>query len=179
MIPHRRGDDGYFHAAAHAAGGAGDWQRDARARRRAAELLILADTSGSMDVRASGSNQTRSSRRCSPRSAEGHVQPGRCDVKCDWASSRACRRPKNNVAEAQAFLASAHSLGWTDLDKAFAAALKRMRSRHARHLRRRRHRHTGDADPVAFANDCKRLVNGGKAHVPRRRRRQQLTSRRC
>src|SRR5262249_41452718 len=68
-----------------------------------------------------------------------------------------------NVAAARDYLAKRTSLGWTDLDRAFAAALKRAGPKtHVVYVGDGIVT-TGDADPVAFAKRLRRLYEGSSA----------------
>src|SRR5204863_6839345 len=67
------------------------------------------------------------------------------------------------VAAARDFLAKRTSLGWTNLDAAFASALKQCGPKtHVVYLGDGIVT-TGDADPVAFANRLRRLYQGQTA----------------
>ena len=81
MIPHRRGDDGYFMLQLTPPGAAGNWDRPLVPNGEPLHLLILADTSASIDA---GQRATQTpfigvaARRAD---AEGHVQP--CNLRRD------------------------------------------------------------------------------------------------
>ena len=50
LIPHRRGDDGYFMLQLTPPGATGDWDRPLLPNGEPVNLLILADTSASIDT---------------------------------------------------------------------------------------------------------------------------------
>ena len=63
------------------------------------------------------------------------------DVETVWASPEAVPATAENIAKAREFLDDRSSLGWTNLDRAFEAVLKKAAGRSANHLHRRRDRH--------------------------------------
>ena len=90
-----------------------------------------------------------------------------CDVGCDWVFGTPQSADANNVASVRQFLAKRTSLGWTDLDKAFASAFARSDARtHILYLGDGIPT-TGDADPAAFVNRLRRLYQGksGTCHA--------------
>jgi hypothetical protein len=82
-----------------------------------------------------------------------------CDVNCDWAFEKpvsATRRTSRRTAIPR----ERSSLGWTDLDKAFASALKATDAgTHVVYLGDGT-QPTGTADPVAFADRLRKLTKG-------------------
>lgn len=125
MIPHRRGDDGYFMFLLQPPAEGGLWQRDVLPNGDPLKLLVLADTSASMD---------RGSRRMQDEvlaALLGSLGPrdsfnlAACDVDCVWAFEKAASAEMKNVESARTFLAPRRSLGWTDLDQAFSSAVQK------------------------------------------------------
>jgi tetratricopeptide (TPR) repeat protein len=86
-----------------------------------------------------------------------------CDANCDFAFPEWMPGDSGHIATARDFLVNRTALGWTNLDGAFAAALKRAGPK----------THiiyvgdgivtTGDADPVAFTKRLRRLYAGSGA----------------
>ena len=56
-------------------------------------------------------------------SPDDRVKLAGCDVTCDWALDGLQPATEENVSTVRDFLDERVSLGWTDLDEAFAAAL--------------------------------------------------------
>jgi len=166
LIPHRRGEDGYFMLllTPPAAGTAGlspapegEWQREVLPDSKPLELLILADTSGSIDA---GGREVQSAFIASLLGAltrEDKINLACCDVGCDWAFKSPVPADEKNVQAARDLLAGRVSLGWTDLDKAFASALKQCGPNTRVIYVGDGIVTTGDADPVAFAKRLKLL----------------------
>ena len=157
MIPHRRGEDGYFLMQLMPPAGEGRWQRDVLPNGDPLDLLLITDTSGSMDrsqrakqtefvatLLASLSPQDRFNLICS-------------DVQSHAVFKEPVAATEDNVAVVRQFLDGRVSLGWTDLDAAFSQAMQRVRPQtHVVYV--------GDgivntttADPIAFANRLKRM----------------------
>jgi len=148
--PAPRGDDGYFMLQLHAAGTDGDWDRPLLPNGDPFDLLILADTSASIDA---GQRQTQATftapccQRCTPKDT---FNLATCDVTCDWAFAKALAADARTSRPPRCSRQSL-SLGWTNLDGA-SPPRSAMRAEDARNLRRRRHRHHRGCRPVASAN---------------------------
>ena len=125
VVPHRRGDDGYFLVQLTPPAAEGNWQRELVADGKPLELVLLCDTSASMDAR-SGSSRRNSWPRCCHRSARRTASGWRrADVSTVWASKEPLAPTAENIAKARDFLDHRLSLGWTNLDQAFEAVLKK------------------------------------------------------
>jgi predicted Zn-dependent protease len=124
MIPHRRGDDGYFMLQLTPPGTSGDWQRPLLPEGPPVRLLILADTSASIDAgqRIMQSNFIGSV--LAALTPKDTFNLATCDVTCDWAFAQPVPAVTKNINRARDFLAGRTSLGWTNLDVAFASAMK-------------------------------------------------------
>jgi len=72
LIPHRRGDDGYFMLQVTPPAPAGDWDRYVLADGQPVQLLILADTSASMDASQRAAQAAFPRRAARLAHAEGH-----------------------------------------------------------------------------------------------------------
>jgi tetratricopeptide (TPR) repeat protein len=169
MIPHRRGDDGYFMlqltpptppSPPLVRGGEGGWDRPILANGDPVNLLILADTSASIDAGQRATQATFIGSLLSALTSKDTFNLATSDVTTDWAFAKASIADTKNVSAARDFLANRTSLGWTDLDGAFASALKQAGPKtHVIYV--------GDgivtnddADPVAFTKRLRRLVQG-------------------
>jgi tetratricopeptide (TPR) repeat protein len=164
MIPHRRGDDGYFMLQLTPPGSPGDWDRPLLADGEPVQLLIVADTSASIDPSQRATQATFLGALLGALTPKDTFNVAASDVTCDWAFGQPTTAGATNIAAARDFLAKRTSLGWTNLDVAFASALKQAGPR----------THivyvgdgivtTGDADPVAFAKRLRRLCDGIENH---------------
>jgi tetratricopeptide (TPR) repeat protein len=160
MIPHRRGDDGYFMLQLTPPGPAGDWERPVLPDGEPLRLLILADTSASIDAGQRASQETFIACLLSALSPHDTFNLGTCDVGCDWAFARPTAAGDASIAAARFYLARRASLGWTNLDLAFAEALRQCGPRtHVIYVGDGIVT-TGDADPVAFTKRLRRLYQG-------------------
>jgi len=157
LIPHRRGEDGYFMMLLTPPGGEGEWQREVLPDGKPLELLILADTSGSIDA---GGREVQAAFIASLLGAftpEDKINLACCDVECEWAFKGLVPADEKNAQAARDLLAGRVSLGWTDLDKAFASALKQCGPSTRVIYVGDGIVTTGDADAVAFAKRLKLL----------------------
>lgn len=132
LIPHRRGEDGYFllmlapqfregEASAESHDG-----RDLLVGKEPLDLLLLADTSASMDQL----QRTRQAefidavlKSLTPRD---RFNLACMDVECDFAFEKSLPADAKNIETARQFLDHRVSLGWTDLEKAFSHAFERV-----------------------------------------------------
>ena len=129
MIPHRRGDDGYFMLQLTPPGPAGNWDRPLLADGAPVHLLILADTSGNIDRRRTAARRKRRFIGCCSSCADAqyrHVQPRDLRRSARLGLSRRRRRRGRQERRGRARFPrqTFTSLGWTNLDNAFASALK-------------------------------------------------------
>ncbi len=163
LIPHRRGDDGYFMMML-TAPGEGNWQRDIlpEAAAEGQELLILADTSASMDSEQRRTQGEFIAALLTSLGASDTFNLAACDAECEWAMAQSAPAGAPQVAAARDFLAGRSSLGWSDLDKAFASAMAKCGPRTRVVYVGDGIITTGDGDPVAFAKRLK-LMHAGKA----------------
>ncbi len=160
MIPHRRGDDGYFMLQLTPPGARSDSDRPLLPDGEPLQLLILADTSASIDAGQRAKQATFIASLLSALSPRDTFNLGTCDVACEWAFAQPTPADSRSVEAARDYLARRTSLGWTNLDLAFAEALKQCGPR----------THViyvgdgivtaGDADPVAFTKRLRRLYKG-------------------
>jgi Flp pilus assembly protein TadD len=163
MIPHRRGDDGYFMLQLTPPGAQGDWERPLLADGEPVQLLILADTSASIDSGQRATQATFIGALLASLTPKDSFNLATCDVTCDWAFAEPAPADSKRIAAARDFLARRASLGWTNLDLAFAEALKRAGPKtHVVYVGDGIVT-TGDADPVAFSHRLRRLYRGSLA----------------
>ncbi|HUT12367.1 MAG TPA: VIT domain-containing protein [Thermoguttaceae bacterium] len=157
MIPHQRGKDGYFMLQLTPPAADGQWQRDVLPDGQPMEVLILADTSASLSRSDRTTQSTFVASLLQSLTPEDRINLAVCDVDCRWVFEEPVPADETNVELARRFLDDRVSLGWTDLDKAFASALEQSGPK----------THViyvgdgivtvGDGDPVAFGKRLKRL----------------------
>ncbi len=165
LIPHRRGDDGYF-MLQFTPPAAGDWRRDVLPDGEPLELLILADTSASMDAGQRRRQSEVIAALLASLSPRDTVNLAGCDVDCDWVFEKPAAAEPNNVARIRSFLEKRQSLGWTDLDKAFASAFRQATSKTQIIYIGDGIVTTGDARPEGFAQRVKQAYTGkGTCHA--------------
>lgn len=169
VVPHQRGDDGYFVALVTPPGKDGAWQRELVPDGQPLELFILTDTSGSMDETARSNQDAFLAALLGSLGKDDRFHLATCDNEVRWFTRKRGMKSEELPAHAREFLASRTSLGWSDLDQTFAALAKRLDGR----KKSRRSTQviyigdgvitTGDADPVAFANRLRRLCGDKNA----------------
>jgi hypothetical protein len=160
LIPHRRGDDGYFMVQLTPPGESGDWERPLIPNGDPLRLLLLADTSASMDQAQRSTRNAILTSILSSLTPKDFVNVAACDVNCDWVFEKPVPATPANLAAIREALVKRVSLGWTDLDKAFASTLTMTDpSTHVVYLGDGIVT-TGDADPVAFAKRLHQLYEG-------------------
>ena len=141
LIPHRRGDDGYFMVQLMPPGAAGDWERPLIPDGEPLRLLFLADTSASMDRGQRATQNAVLASLLAALTPKDTLNVAACDVNCDWIFEKPLPATPANLATIREFLA-----------KRLISRLDRPRQNlrfspedehwgDARHLPRRRHRH--------------------------------------
>jgi predicted Zn-dependent protease len=156
LIPHRRGNDGYFMLQLTPPAGAGD-ERALLPDGEPLHLLIVADTSASMDTRQRTIQANFISVLLNCLTPKDTVNLAACDVECDWVFEKAVPATPSNLVTARQFLFARNSLGWTDLDKTFASVLKQCTPKtHVVYVGDGIIT-TGDADPGAFIQRLRRM----------------------
>jgi len=152
-VPHRRGDDGYFMLLLSPPDASqGQWNRELMPEGKPLDVLVIADTSGSMDGPARAKQSQFVSALLSLLSAKDRFRLMTADVHVDWFRDQPVAPSEDNVASALAFLDRRDSLGWTDLDFAFSEAIRNAGARTVIVYVGDGIGTTGDADPVALAN---------------------------
>ncbi|MBC8288990.1 MAG: hypothetical protein H8E37_01620, partial [Planctomycetes bacterium] len=177
VIPHQRGDDGYFMLQLMPPGVDGHWQRDLLPDGKPLKLLILADTSSSMNNSHRKTQDEFLASLLMSLGPKDQFNLAACDVECDWAfdefqavgpvltgrkggsdKDRPVGTGPTGIDRAREFLSKRVSLGWTDLDRAFESVLEQADAEtHVVYI--------GDgvvtagsADPDEFVNRLKRLT---------------------
>jgi hypothetical protein len=162
VVPHRRGEDGYFLVQLSPQAAEGNWQREVLPDGKPLNLVLLCDTSASMD---SEKRKQQSEFVATVLAALGEAdrfQLAVADVGTAWAFSEPVAATADNVAKARAFLDERVSLGWTNLDRAFDDVFKKaLADAHIIYIGDGIVS-SGDTDPAAFV---KRLQSS--RHAPR------------
>ncbi|MCE9564870.1 MAG: hypothetical protein K8U57_22780 [Planctomycetes bacterium] len=160
LIPHRRGDDGYFMLQLTPPGGAGDWERPLIPNGEPLKLLLLADTSASLDQSQRTAQNGVIASLLAALTPRDTINVATCDVNCDWIFEKPVTATPENITSIRTVLAKRTSLGWTNLDAAFASALKMTDpTTHVIYIGDGITT-VGDADPVAFSKRLERLYEG-------------------
>lgn len=165
LIPHRRGDDGYFMLQLTPPGALDLDDRAVLPDGAPLEILILADTSASMLEDTRHMQDAMMTALLSSLSAADRFNLVMCDVECHWLFDEPVPADPRNVDVARATLEKRVSLGWTDLEQAFAEVLKRTGGRtHVVYLGDGVPT-SGDADPIALNKRLRQLYEGHQATV--------------
>ncbi len=160
LIPHQRGDNGYFmlQVMPPVIDSAAD--RDLLPDGEPLELLLVADTSASMDEPSRQTQAELITAILTSLSDQDSFNLMMCDVNCHWLFDEPVPADAGNVALAMSSLGQRVSLGWTDLDKAFREASARVTPR-TQLIYLGDGIVTGpDADPVACAKRLRQQFQG-------------------
>lgn len=125
-IPHRRGGDGYFMLQLMPPSPEGNWQREVLPDGDPLDVLLVCDTSGSMD---SANRETQASfvgamLTCLGKDDRFNIAV--CDAETKFLFKEPVSPDEENVDQARTWLEDRISLGWTDLDAAFDGIQKRI-----------------------------------------------------
>lgn len=170
IVPHRRGDDGYFlvqitppwHDVDQGSGISKARLNELIPDGKPLNLIFLCDTSGSMDSEKRVQQSEFVATALATLGPEDRFQVVACDVGTLWFKTEALPPTPENISEAIKFLGERISLGWTNLDRAFDDVLKK--GAPGSHVI-----YVGDGsvsspdtDPSAFAKRLIRRVNDGE-----------------
>ena len=160
LLPHRRGEDGYFLALVTPPADAAGWTRELVSDGPPLHLVILADTSGSMDDAARANQDALIGALLTSLGERDSFELATCDCETRWAPVDDGPPDTARVAAARGFVAARTSLGWSDLDRAFATVCQRVRATPGAQVIYIGDGiiTNGDADPVAFAKRLQRLA---------------------
>ncbi len=160
-IPHRRGDDGYFMMLlAPPDEEAGRWKRDLVPDGKPLHLVILADTSGSMDAAARSAQEQFIAGLAGVLGEQDRISLLACDVRATALTTEPT--PPADLERALEQLAATRSLGWTDIDRALSKALGMATDGSVLVYIGDGVGTTGDADPVALAERIDALGKNAK-----------------
>ncbi len=159
VIPHQRGEDGYFLVQLTPPGAEGNWQREILPDGEPLELLIVCDTSASMDSHKRKQQAEFLASLLTSLGPQDRFNLAVCDVDCEWLSQKSLAPKEEDIAKARTWLEKRISLGWTNLDRMAESVLKRLgKNTHLIYV--------GDgivtandADPQTFLNRLKLLTD--------------------
>lgn len=124
-IPHRRGDDGYLLVQLSPPGGQGNWQREVLPDGQPLHVVLLCDTSASMDSEKRQQQTEFVTTVLASLGIDDRFQLAACDVGTVWAFGEPVVASEANIAAARQFLDERLSLGWTNLDRVFADVIQK------------------------------------------------------
>ncbi len=125
VIPHQRGDDGYFLIQLTPPGADGNWQREVLPDGEPLTLVLLCDTSMSMDEAKRRDQADFVAAVLASLGPDDQFQLVAADVATAWASDAMQPATETSIEAAKTFLADRVSLGWTNLDRAFEDVLSK------------------------------------------------------
>ncbi|QDT33419.1 VIT domain-containing protein [Thalassoglobus polymorphus] len=156
LIPHQRGGDGYFLFELMPPAESGDWKRQTVLDGSPLELILLCDTSGSMDSSMRKAQQEFVATLLGSLSDDDRVAVATTDVSTDWLVEKFSAPTEKRIAAIRENLENRVSLGWTDLDQAFSAVMKKATSKTQVIYIGDGIVTTTQSDPAAFVNRLKR-----------------------
>lgn len=125
IIPHRRGDDGYLLVQLTPPGPEGNWQRELLPDGKPLNIVLLCDTSGSMDSEKRKQQAEFVATLLSSLGTDDRFLLGAIDVGTSWAFPELSPPSAENIAAAKDFLDKRASLGWTNLDRGLTDVVKK------------------------------------------------------
>ena len=120
-VPHRRGTDGYLLVQLTPPAAEGNWRRDVLPDGPRLNLVLLCDTSGSIDSEKRQQQAEFVAAILASLGERDRFLLAATDVSTSWSAPEPLAPTADNVASARDFLEQRASLGWTDLDQAFDA----------------------------------------------------------
>jgi ferritin-like metal-binding protein YciE len=124
VIPHRRGDDGYLLMQLTPPGGEGQWQRETVPNGKPLNLVLLCDTSASMDREKRKQQAEFVATMLASLGENDRFLIAASDVETAWLTKEPLAPNVENREKAAKFLSDRVSLGWTNLEQAFAAVVE-------------------------------------------------------
>ncbi len=162
VIPHQRGEDGYFLVELTPPGPAGNWQRELLPDGKPLELLLVCDTSASMDSEKRKQQAEFVGSLLDALGPDDRFNLAACDVDCTWVYKEPIKAGQDGqpaIAHAQNWLKDRISLGWTNLDRMAESVLNRLGEKtHVIYIGDGIVT-SGNADPQEFINRLKRLTD--------------------
>jgi tetratricopeptide (TPR) repeat protein len=125
VIPHRRGDDGYFLVQLTPPAGEGNWQRELLPDGKPLNIVLLCDTSASMDSEKRRLQSEFVGTVLTSLGENDRFQLVCADVGTAWVSDQMQAANPETIGRARVFLEDRISLGWTNLDRAFQDVIQK------------------------------------------------------
>ncbi|MCE9607630.1 MAG: VIT and VWA domain-containing protein [Planctomycetia bacterium] len=163
VVPHRRGDDGYLFVQLSPPGSAGNWQRELVPDGEPITLVLLCDTSGSIDSEKRKQQAELVATMLRSLGDKDRFLLGATDVGTVWALPDLLSPAADNIRRACLFLDERVSLGWTNLDRAFEAALAKAPAGAQIVYIGDGIPTAGDRDPAAFVRRLKKMLEARRA----------------
>ncbi|MEK7467020.1 MAG: VIT domain-containing protein [Planctomycetota bacterium] len=160
LIPHRRGDDGYFMLLVGAPGAGEKENRPLLTDGKPLNLLVVADTSGSMMGPQRDTQIAFLEALLGSLGNKDRFNLVTSDVETRWAFMEFAENTEVNRATALAFLEKRAPLGWSDLDGTFAEVIRRVPADGHVVFVGDGLPTSGDADPVAFSQRLQKMYAG-------------------
>ncbi|MBC7967104.1 MAG: hypothetical protein H7Z17_14415, partial [Fuerstia sp.] len=162
VVPHQRGEDGYFLIQLTPPGADGNWQREILPDGEPLQIVLLCDTSMSMDSEKRREQAEFVAAILASLGPDDHFQLVAADVATAWASPEPMTANAATIAAATKFLSDRVSLGWTNLDRAFEDTIsKAPANAHIVYIGDGIVS-AGDTDPAAFVKRLQQLASGGR-----------------
>ena len=131
MVPHQRGDDGYFLAQVTPPSPEGSWQRDILPNGDPVKVLLVCDTSGSMDRETRKAQSEFVATILSALGDKDRFNIASCDVDTQWFSGEPVAAAPESIDKVLQWLNDRPSLGWTDLDRMAEVVVKQLADKNA------------------------------------------------
>jgi hypothetical protein len=163
VVPHRRGSDGYLLVQLTPPSPDGNWQREVLPDGAPLNIVLLCDTSASMDSEKRKQQAEFVATVLSSLGEKDHFMLAACDVATAWAAPEPLAPTAGNIAKARDFLDTRVSLGWTNLDQAFDTVLRKSPAGAQIVYVGDGIPTAGDRDPASFVKRLARMVAQAKA----------------
>lgn len=124
LIPHQRGEDGYFMLLMQPPDYSGKWTRPLVNDSSPLELLILADTSASMDRGSRNRQAEVIAALLAALAPQDKFNLATVDVDCHWTFEKNVAASPEQITKARDILRKRRSMGWTHLQRGWESALK-------------------------------------------------------
>ncbi|HUQ72510.1 MAG TPA: VIT domain-containing protein, partial [Planctomycetaceae bacterium] len=129
VVPHRRGDDGYLLLQLLPPAPEGNWQREVLPNGEPVELLVLCDTSGSMDAAMRKTQSEFVGALLSSLGPKDRFNVAVSDVETTWLFPEPMTNTDDALTQTRDQLDQRVSLGWSNLEAMAAAALAKATSK--------------------------------------------------
>lgn len=160
VIPHQRGDDGYFLMQLMPPTAGGRWRQEVIPDGDPLQLILLCDTSASMDSAMRETQQEFVGAVLAALGPQDRFNLAACDVATHWAFPGLQEPAAEHIDTAREYLEGRVSLGWSDLARAFESVAERVsENTHVIYIGDGIVS-TTDHDPQAFVDRLQRIYDG-------------------